>query len=347
MRRAPPFTLPGDEGSPYQPAVQIPQPFIRQEFTLNDVTNLNPAAHEAVMKIVNQSNLGWFRPFDDGKKTIYFGIHGGAEWTGAAADPAGRLYVTATELPWIEGVYHIAATPMTNLSPEAQAGHKVYSEYCAACHGAELKGFGVVPSLIGLSNRMKESGFRNIMKVGRNAMRPQPQLSPQQVTELCDFLLPKPNTAAAPPKQNVPMQWADMSYTRLLDPQSYPGCTPPWGTLNCIDLNTGMIAWKVPLGEYPELKAKGIPKTGTENFGGATVTAGGVVFAGGTRDNQFRAFDADTGEELWKHDLPLHSTAPPAVYQVHGREYVVLPVTGSGKLGGPAGDEWMAFALPE
>jgi quinoprotein glucose dehydrogenase len=183
-------------------------------------------------------------------------------------------------------------------------------------------------------------------------MPAQPQLSADQITQLCALLLPKndvsaPDGAATPASNSGKGRWADMGYTRLLDPQNYPGCTPPWGTLTCIDLNSGKNVWKVPLGEYPELKARGVPKTGTENFSGATVTAGGVVFAGGTRDNQIRAFDADTGAELWKHDLPLHSTAPPAVYEANGREFVVVPATGGGKLGGPMGDAWIAFALPQ
>ena len=104
----------------------------------------------------------------------------------------------------------------------------------------------------------------------------------------------------------------------MSDPEGYPGCNPPWGTLNCLDLNTGKLVWKVPLGEYPELTAKGVPKTGTENFGGAMVTAGGLVFCSGTRDNKIRAFDAETGAELWSAVLPLHGTAPPASYEAGG-----------------------------
>jgi quinoprotein glucose dehydrogenase len=345
LRRADAFRLPNDIGSPYQPDVELPQPFARQQFTLNDVTNLSPEAHDAVLKKIQGDNMGWFTPFEDGKNSVYFGIHGGAEWTGAAVDPKGRLYVTASELPWIEGVYQAAVGGGATASAEAAAGKQIFQMNCAACHGAEMQGNGIAPSLIGLGNRLDDTAFRDILHHGRNGMPPQPQLSEEQVKQLVALLLNKgtasPGGAAAPS-----VRWADKGYTRLLDPQNYPGCTPPWGTLTCIDLNTGKIAWKVPLGEYSELKAKGIPKTGTENFGGATVTAGGLVFAGGTRDNQIRAFDADTGDELWKHDLPLHETAPVAVYEVHGREFVVLPATGGGKLGGPVGDAWVAFALP-
>ena len=102
----------------------------------------------------------------------------------------------------------------------------------------------------------------------------------------------------------------------------------------------------MPLGEYPELTSRGIPKTGQENFGGATVTAGGLVFCSGTRDNKIRAFSSADGKELWSAPLPLHGTAMPATYEVDGRQFVVLPATGGGKLGGPQGDAWVAFALP-
>ena len=149
-----------------------------------------------------------------------------------------------------------------------------------------------------------------------------------------------------PDDPNAPPRYSFGGYLKLLDPEGYPGCKPPWGTLTCLDLDRGKIAWQVPLGEYPELTARGMPKTGTENFGGAMVTAGGLVFCSGTRDNKIRAFDADSGVELWSAGLPLHGTAPPASYEVNGRQFIVLPATGGGKLGGPTGDAWVAFALP-
>jgi quinoprotein glucose dehydrogenase len=101
------------------------------------------------------------------------------------------------------------------------------------------------------------------------------------------------------------------------------------------------------LGEYAELTEKGIPKTGQENFGGAMVTGTGLVFASGTRDKKIRAFDAATGKELWSQSLALHGTAPPACYEAEGRQFILQPATGGGKLGGPTGDTWVAFALPK
>jgi quinoprotein glucose dehydrogenase len=137
------------------------------------------------------------------------------------------------------------------------------------------------------------------------------------------------------------------NFKKLLDHEGRPGGKPPWGALTALNLNTGKIDWSVPLGEYPELTARGVPKTGTENFGGATVTAGRLVFCAGTRDKKIRAFDADTGTELWEYELPFGGYAPPAVYEANGREYVVIAATGGGKLGGPTGDAYVAFALPE
>ena len=88
-------------------------------------------------------------------------------------------------------------------------------------------------------------------------------------------------------------------YPLFLDPHGVPAISPPWGTLNAIDLASGDILWKVPLGEYPQLVAKGIRNTGSMNFGGAVATAGGVIFVAATADEKFRAFEKHTGRLLW------------------------------------------------
>ncbi len=134
-------------------------------------------------------------------------------------------------------------------------------------------------------------------------------------------------------------------YNKFLTQEGYPGIKPPWGTLNAIDLNTGKRVWQIPLGEYPEFSTKGII-TGTENYGGPAVTAGGLIFIGATRDNKFRAFDKTTGNRLWEKTLPASAFATPAVYVVNGKQYVVI-ACGGGKLGTKSGDAYVAFALPE
>ncbi|MEQ8765173.1 MAG: pyrroloquinoline quinone-dependent dehydrogenase [Planctomycetota bacterium] len=135
-------------------------------------------------------------------------------------------------------------------------------------------------------------------------------------------------------------------YHKFLDPDGYPAIKPPWGQLSAIDLDSGEIAWQVPLGEYPALAREGYGGTGCENFGGTIVTAGGLVFIGGTVDEKFRAFDKRTGEQLWESKLPAGGYATPCTYEVDGRQYVCIAATGGGKLGTPTKDTFVAFAVP-
>ena len=141
--------------------------------------------------------------------------------------------------------------------------------------------------------------------------------------------------------------FVNKGYVRFLDNEGYPAIKPPWGVLTAIDLNTGEFAWRIPLGEHPELTARGIPRTGTETFGGSIVTAGGLVFIAGTKDERIHAFDKATGRMLWEHGLPAGGYATPATYQVNGRQYVVIAAGGAGKLGTKPGDAFVAFSLPE
>jgi quinoprotein glucose dehydrogenase len=136
-------------------------------------------------------------------------------------------------------------------------------------------------------------------------------------------------------------------YRKFLDPEGYPATAPPWGTLSAINLNTGEFAWQVPLGEYPELVAKGLKNTGSENYGGPVVTAGGLVFIAATNhDHKIRAFDKATGELLWDATMPSSGNATPAVYEVGGREFIAISAGGGKSPEGGPGGIYVAFALP-
>ena len=123
------------------------------------------------------------------------------------------------------------------------------------------------------------------------------------------------------------IRYIDKIAVPLRDQEGYPGVKPPWGTITAINLNTGKIIWQVPLGYYESLKSKGII-TGTENFGGATATAGGLVFVAGTLDKLIRAFNSENGIELWSHELPYIGSAPPTSYEINGEQYIVIPASG-------------------
>jgi glucose dehydrogenase len=347
LRRAPVSKLPGEITSPYQPFPELPEPFARQTFSRDDVTTRDADAREYVLKRIESANFGWFEPFEEGKPTVLYGVHGGAEWTGAAFDPTtGCLYVSANELPWIISVFRNDEPPRDPKQPPT-AGEKLYLQNCASCHGLDRIGVGMAPPLVGLRHRLQDAQVHTLLKTGRGLMPPSPPMSDADEKALLDFIFlrDRPRLPSATAPQPRP-SYTHNGYPKLLDHEGYPGCKPPWGTLNCIDLNTGKLRWKVPLGEYAELTAQGIPKTGTENFGGAIVTAGGLVFCAGTRDEMIRAFDKDTGEELWHHKLPFGGFAPPAIGEANGRQYLIVPATGGGKLATKMGDAYVAFFLP-
>jgi quinoprotein glucose dehydrogenase len=178
-------------------------------------------------------------------------------------------------------------------------------------------------------------------------------LSSAEKEALVNFLFGLTTPEHAPPakkamkeKVEADVPYTHTGYNRFFDPEGYPAVKPPWGTLNAINLNEGTIEWKAVLGEIPELIRRGIPPTGTENYGGPVVTDGGLLFIGATKDQKFRAFDKKTGSLLWETTLPAGGYATPATYMVNGKQFVVI-AAGGGKMGTPSGDAYVAFALPE
>jgi quinoprotein glucose dehydrogenase len=351
MRRAPVSKLPGERTAEYQPDPEWPEPISRSEFRPADITDRTPEARAFVESVVARSNYGFFAPFEEGKPTLYIGSRGGAEWSGAAVDvPTGRLYVTSNR--WVSKI-----TVMANDEQErdprhpASAGEKVYAEHCASCHGPNRSGLGMVPPLIGLKSRAKDAEVLALLATGRGVMPPNLLLNDAQKKDLLDYLFrrnqPPSRRAAEPADASGRPNYTFNGFAFLVDHEGYPGIKPPWGLLNCYDLSTGKALWRVPLGELAELTQQGVPKTGSQNLGGASVTAGGLVFVAGTEDEKVRAFDADTGAELWSAKLPFAGTAAPAIYEAGGRQFVVITSTGGGRVGGKsgAGDAYVAFAL--
>jgi quinoprotein glucose dehydrogenase len=193
---------------------------------------------------------------------------------------------------------------------------------------------------------------RDIVHAGRNLMPAMPQIEGDELEALIGYLFEEDRPMAP---QAVARDRPRYVFDRdarggppqhLRDQDGYHGSKPPWGKLNALDLNTGRLKWQIPFGEYPELMKRGLPITGTENFGGPSVTAGGLVFCSGARDKKIKAYDVETGDELWQYTLPFAGTAPPSIYQAGGKQYVVIPATGGGKLRTEEGDAYVAFALP-
>jgi quinoprotein glucose dehydrogenase len=352
LRRAPVSTLPGERTAPYQPDPELPEPISRMEFHPDMITNRTPEARAFVEAIVAKSTHGFFEPFTPGVPNLFIGTRGGAEWSGAAVDvPTGRLYVTSNR--WVS---RITVIPNDDKERDPRhppsAGELVYQQHCAACHGPTRQGIGVAPPLLGLKHRLTDADVLALIAQGRGAMPPNLLLGETEKTDLLDYLFRRnqppvrgggggPGTAREP-------KYVFGGFGFLVDHEGYPGIKPPWGLLNCYDLATGKALWRVPLGEHEELTRQGVPLTGSQNLGGASVTAGGLVFVAGTSDERLRAFDADTGEELWSAKLPHAGTSAPAIYEAAGRQFVVITATGGGRVGGASGpgDAYVAFALP-
>jgi quinoprotein glucose dehydrogenase len=172
------------------------------------------------------------------------------------------------------------------------------------------------------------------------------QLTNDQKGAVVAFLLgkEKPSALAESRLKKAVSPYVFDGYTRFLDKNGYPAVKPPWGQLTAVNLNTGKIVWQKVLGEYKELTAKGIPQTGADNYGGAVVTKGGLVFIAATKDERIRAFDKSTGKLLWEAELPACGFATPSVYESHGKQYLVVACGGT-KLGAKKGDSYVAFAL--
>ncbi len=346
LRRAPTSDVPGEVTAPYQPDPELPEPFSKMEYTEADLTDRTEEAADYALTRFRSLHSGWFRPCSEGKSTLFFGIDGGAEWTGACVDQTtGRLYVTANHIGWTISLFRDDDPPHDSRAPKTR-GRLVYEQLCAQCHGENLRGIGMYPALRGVRHRLSFEAITNQVRLGKNAMPAHPDLAEEDLRAVADYLLVRDRPLPPPGPAPERPPYGSNGYPKFYDHEGYPANKPPWGTLNCVDLNTGKLLWKVPLGEYPELTAEGVPKTGTENYGGAIVTAGGLVFCAGTRDHKIRAFDKDTGAELWSAKLPYVGNSPPATYEVNGRQYVVISASGGNKLGTPYGDAWVAFALP-
>jgi quinoprotein glucose dehydrogenase len=373
----PASNLPGEATSPLQPRPVKPAPFGRQAITEDTLTNRTPEAHAwALTQFKKMRSEGQFVPFSLDKLTIVFpGFDGGAEWGGSAVDVAsGVLYVNENEMAWLGG--------LVESKKAVGVGESIYGNQCAVCHGGSRAGSPpAFPSLIDVDKRLTDSEILKTVEQGKGRMPAFPSVSDAQLQALLTYLkTPMGNAGhsandkqemaatSAGPEENAARRVASKGqgdgaatdtangpsykyqfagYRKFLDPDGYPAISTPWGTLNAIDLNTGEFLWKIPFGEYPELAAKGRANSGSENYGGPIVTAGGVLFIGATvYDRKFHAYDSRSGALLWQTTLPFSGVATPATYTVDGKQYVVIACGGGRDPKSPSGGMYVAFALP-
>ncbi len=201
---------------------------------------------------------------------------------------------------------------------------------------------------VDIGKKLSRDEIATIVRQGTGRMPAFPDMGARNINDVAEFLITGKDKGADPALAKDPswLKYRSDGESIFLDPDGYPAVTPPWGTLNAIDLNPGEMRWRIPFGEVPALAAQGLTNTGSDNYGGPIVTASGLLFIAATNfDKKFRAFEAGTGKLLWETTLPAAGNATPSTYMVNGRQYVVI-ACGGGKNGAPSGSSVVAFALP-
>jgi len=325
--------LKGEKLWPTQPFPTFPKPFARQTFTENELNHLVPdSSYQDLKKRLSGYKYGnMFEP-PTFQGTIFFpGLDGGGEWGGSAFDPSSQLlFVNANEMPWM--------LKMTEVKLDApkkenyiQAGDRLYKMNCMACHGPDRKGSGNNPTIVEANKKYSEKTLADLISTGRRMMPAFKNLSKEESIVIASFILDL--------KANQKKE-----FNKFLTKEGYTGIKPPWGTLNAVNLSSGEIEWRIPLGEIKEFKEKGII-TGSENYGGPVVTASSLLFIAATPDGKFRCFNKHNGKLLWETLLPAPGFATPSIYEVNGKQFIVI-ACGGGKLKTKSGDSYVAFALP-
>lgn len=339
-------SLPGEVTSITQPIPSLPEPFMNLVFEEKDILNLTPDWEADIRNQLLNAKMGdtWLPPNADHPIVLFPGMDGGAEWGGASFDPTTQtLYINSNQIPWI--------IKMTANSKFEEVGQSVYTNYCGTCHGLDRRGnSSAIPGLLDLSRRYTPDSLRLLLQKGRGAMPAFGHISSEDQMILIDYLL---GTAEANGDKNEMISQKSRLYPRyymngyqkLTTRDGIYGSNPPWGLLTAMDMNTGKKKWQVTLGEIDSLSAKGFDPTGTENYGGPVVTAGGILFIAATKDEKIRAFDKETGKILWEAKLPASGHATPAIYEQNGKQFLVI-ACGGGK-GTKSGDVYMAFSLPD
>jgi quinoprotein glucose dehydrogenase len=336
-----------------QPVPQSPAPFVRQHFTEKDINPyLSPEEYADVKaRLITYHDSRVFSPESKKGTIILPGFDGGAEWGGPAVDPSdGTLFINANEMAWVQQMKDVDNEAKNN-ETYAAAGQRLYIQNCMSCHGADRKGGSNYPSILEINKKLNKDQFIQFISAGRRMMPSFSFLKPEDKEAIASFVL---NIQSDQKKiyhrvltedekfRQIP--YTISGYNKFLTKSGLPAIAPPWGTLTAIDMNRGDVKWKIVLGDNDSAFA-GKPQTGTENYGGPVVTAGGLLFIAATKDGKIRAFNKNTGKLLWEAALPNAGFATPAVYEADGKQFIVI-ACGGGKLKTSSGDSYVAYTLP-
>jgi quinoprotein glucose dehydrogenase len=343
-RKVSTIALPGEKPWKTQPMPLLPAPYARQSDELK-ITDINPYSKhpEALKKAIREMKRSWYYPPTETGTLILPGFDGGGEWGGAGADPSkGIIYINSNEMARTQ-------TMKKEIGGKQKGAMGLYQSYCASCHGENLQGNpkSGYPALAEIYKTRNKAFVQTMISQGKGMMPGFPQLSAEIKDQISSMLMKETTNEKdivfTQSKSNIPYKMT--GYIKFLDSTGLPGISPPWSTLNAIDLNTGKYLWKIPFGDEPELAKKGIHNTGAENYGGPIITENGLLIIGAAKDGKLRIYNRHTGQLIFETQLPAAAFATPSTYMVGGKQFIVIACGGT-KLGVPKGNSYVAFALP-
>ena len=332
-REAPVSNMTGDYTSKYQIFLKKPERFSKIEFSLDDISSFSGAKEAEIQKKMKNAIYGWYEPPAFGKDLFLFGLHGGAEWAGAAIDPLSQsLFIPVNNDPWIIRPQILSREIKTSVPKNLKKNYEEYLNLCSSCHGIKRNGknkdhkeatFNYVPGLVGIYKfpelKYKMSSLKNVNKIHEKINIDQNQLNRlQDLFTWWDKELDN--------KKQIKIVAGAPAWSLFRTKDGLPGSNPPWGYIAKLDLLTGKILWKSPIG-YTDIDGKS-QKVGTISFGGLAVNSGGIIFFTGTEDGKAYAIDSDNGQELWSYQMDGIGTAPPIIYNIEEKQFVSFVSTG-------------------
>lgn len=363
-RPVPPSQMPGEQAWPTQPFPTKPEPFVPLSFDIDQDLNphIVPSERDSFVTLLRSMQYeGIYTPPGTGMTLQVPGNRGGSNWGSTGGDPRdGTFFVLSYNMPSVLHLLPITAGQTGTGSSPYDQGQAVYQEHCMSCHGLKLEGQPAsgIASLVGVTDRLTHDELDEVLMNGRNLMPGWSHLGDRNL-EALKLYLTNPELALVqeesfesgevPPSEPVRYQ---SQWWHLLDSRGVPVIKPPWFRLTAYDMNQGTIKWQTPVGVVTHLEEQGIDDTGTAVFitGGPAITAGGLVFV--PTFDKLRAYDIETGSEIWSAPLPGDGQGIPAVYEVDGRQYVAVSATSGFRwsqlpeVETPPTPAYVAFALP-
>ena len=333
-KKAPISDIPGEHAEPYQIFIEKPEPFSKIEYSEKDYEYLDNSKKEEIKKKLFNSKYGWYETPSFNKDLIMFGLHGGAQWHGASLDPLNQyLYIPVNNVPWKIRPFFVSSEVSPKVSNDFVEAIKIYKNKCSSCHGNTRNGNFVkkgeklnnfIPSLVGNLFRSQDYNSRIFSTTSLNYLHSDLNITDEEIKKLSEYFKWWDNELVK--NNEMFVQGGYKAWSQFLTSDDLPGSNPPWGYIAKLDLVSGKILFKIPVG-YKNINGKK-ERVGTTIFGGVASNKDGIIFATGTEDSLAYAIDGQTGKELWTYQMDATGSAPPLIYTYKNKQYVSFLSTG-------------------